>query len=1115
MFTLRSLTAAASSWIAVSTTLAQSPPPSDLRPAKLDSWAIVGAEVVPQPGEVIADAAVLLDDGVIVAVGPRSEIEIPPGTRVLDATGLKIYPGLIDATVMHASSDAAAAAVKESGAHWNERIVPQVDASRLPALDASKRKALRELGFTTAAVLPDRGILRGSGAVWPLGDDAVRPRLERGMMSAALEYGGDWQRGTYPGAFVGSTALLRQTLLDAAWHAECEARWASDPEGLEPPQAAAALAALADLVAGRQALLLRTESELQTLLAARIAEELGVDVIVAGSGLEFRRAAEVAATGLPLVMPLSFPEPPSADTPWQADATTLRDLLTWEQAPTNIKRLLAAGCTVALTADRLERVSQFPEKVREAMAAGLSFDEMLATLTTTPARLLGVDEIVGTIEPGKQADLVLVEGELFAEKSKVREVWVGGVRHEIAPKPVFALSGAVEVKLPDGSTRRMSLDPEAGKVEVTPAAEPVEAPEAEASDPPAAEAEAAAKPAAEPKAIAATAVRFLGDSLSMRIDGKVFGLEGSLRIAAVVVDGTLRGIAEAEDGTTIRFTAAAIEEAAAPEEGNAEGDVAVADAAAGDGDKPDAEPNGPRRGRGERAKAEPPDWTRPLPVPLGAFGLASAREPERVLFRAATLWTCGPSGVIESGDLLIEDGRIAYAGPRRDWSFAGDPPREVDLAGRHISPGLIDCHSHTGLFGGVNEATSNCTAEVRMSDAIDPDDIDWYRQLAGGLTAANQLHGSANPIGGQNSVVKIRWGDPAAAMRFEGAPAGIKFALGENVVRPRDRYPETRMGVEAFLDDCFEASRRLRIDQRKYEALSDEEKAHTMPPRPDLELEALAEILEGSRLVHCHSYRQDEILMLLRLAERHGFTIGTLQHVLEGYKVAEAIAAHGAGASSFSDWWAYKMEVMDAIPENGAIMDQVGVVVSFNSDSDEHARRMNTEAAKAVRYGGLTPERALLLVTLNPARQLRIDDRVGSLESGKDADLAVWSAPPLSSLARCEQTWVDGVLRFSLEEDARLAAESDQERMRLLAKAAGAKRSGGGAGGGPPGGGRGGPPGRGPMPTEFSPRARGMLTGQWLEQEEAMFELLRRGRDPMEAVAGGCGTEWMLEEAGR
>ncbi|MCI0674531.1 MAG: amidohydrolase family protein, partial [Phycisphaerales bacterium] len=307
---------------------------------------------------------------------------------------------------------------------------------------------------------------------------------------------------------------------------------------------------------------------------------------------------------------------------------------------------------------------------------------------------------------------------------------------------------------------------------------------------------------------------------------------------------------------------------------------------------------------------------------------------------------------------------------------------------------------------------------------------------AGGLTACNQLHGSANPIGGQNSVVKLKWGAARGAEDFPVADAlpGIKFALGENVKRSTGRYPNTRMGVETFIRDAFTAARDYRGEWERYNELPSNGRQGTMPPRRDLELDALVEILTNKRLVHCHSYRQDEILMLIRVADMFGFTIGTFQHVLEGYKVAEAIAKHGAGGSSFSDWWAYKIEVMDAIPYNGALMHKVGVLVSFNSDSDELARRMNTEAAKAVRYGGLAPHEALKFVTINPAKQLRIDHRTGSLEKGKDADFVIWSGDPLSTYTRCEQTWIEGALYFDLEADRRLRDDIERERQRIVQK---------------------------------------------------------------------------------
>ena len=1119
--------------------LGQVAPPAALHPADLDAWAIVGVEAIPSPGASIKNATIVIRDGVIEAIG--ADLAVPADCRVVDGKGLRAYPGLIEACAWLDSSDAATAASKGTAAHWNARVVPQVEVVTLVP-PAARRKELRELGFTSAAFHPDRGILRGSGAVWPLGDQPTRPRLERAMMAAAFEHGGDWDRATYPGAFVGATALMRQTLADARWHAECRERWSVDPTGLEPPIAASALEAMALVVAGEQRLLVRADDERQALVAAALAREMEVPLAITASGMEFRRLAEVAATKVPLVVPVAFPEPPEVDSPGQAAAQSLRDLLTWEQAPTNPKRLLAAGCEVSLTTDRLKSLPQFPERIRDAMAAGLTRDEVLAALTLAPARLLGIDDVVGSLEPGKQADLVLVEGELFAEDAKVREVWIGGARHEVAPRPVFALAGEVVLALPDGSTRRMRIDPEKGEVEVWPAApeaakegddeapaeppieggEPVPAPAPDVAPPIEGAANPDANPdakpdsprsPAKPRSVRATAVAVLGDTITMRLDGEPLGLVGPQRMSGVLIDGTLRLVAESEDGTVTRLaaTAAPAKDAAEGARSEPAAELAKGDDKAGEAANVDDASKGDEGGRKTAAKPAPPDWTRPLPVPLGEFGVLSPRAAERVLFRGATLWTCGAAGVVEGGDLLVEDGRIAYAGPRRAWRFEGDPPREVDLGGRHVTPGLIDCHSHTGLAGGVNEWTSNSTAEVRMVDALDADEIDWYRQLAGGLTAANQLHGSANPIGGQNSVVKIRWGEAIAAQPVEGAIPGIKFALGENVVRPKDRYPQTRMGVEAFLDDAFHAARRLRAEQLEHAALPDDEKARRMPPRPDLRLEALAEILEGRRLVHCHSYRQDEILMLLRLAERHGFTVGTLQHVLEGFKVADAIADHGAGASSFSDWWAYKMEVMDAIPENGAVMHRVGVLVSFNSDSDEHARRMNTEAAKAVRYGGLPPEEALWLVTINPARQLRIDHRVGSLEAGKDADFAVWSGPPLSSLSRCEQTWVDGILRFDVAEDARLAAEAEVERQKLLAKAALARASRGKGGGSRGGAGEGGPPGGAspgaPAPVEGF-RARGMLGSMWQAREDAMLDLVRRGLDPVQAMPGACGLEW-------
>ncbi len=361
--------------------------------------------------------------------------------------------------------------------------------------------------------------------------------------------------------------------------------------------------------------------------------------------------------------------------------------------------------------------------------------------------------------------------------------------------------------------------------------------------------------------------------------------------------------------------------------------------------------------------------------PAGEYGREGPPpQPEVLLLRGATIWTMDDAlGRIEGGDLLVERGRIRAVG--RGLQV---PPRALvlDVTGKHLTPGIVDAHSHTAIAGGLNEASHAVTSEVRIADVIDPTDINLYRQLAGGVTAALLLHGSANPIGGQSAVIKLRWGESAEGLLLADAPPGIKFALGENVKQSnwgdafRVRYPQTRMGVEQIFEDRFSAAREY-LEARRRQRKGDP------PLRRDLRLEALAEILEGKRLVHIHSYVQSEIAMFARLAERWGIRVATFQHVLEGYKVSEEIRRIGAGASSFADWWAFKFEVYDAIPHNAAMLTRAGVLTSINSDSNEHARRLNTEAAKAVRYGGLSEVEALALVTRNPAEQLGLGQRIG------------------------------------------------------------------------------------------------------------------------------------------
>ena len=400
---------------------------------------------------------------------------------------------------------------------------------------------------------------------------------------------------------------------------------------------------------------------------------------------------------------------------------------------------------------------------------------------------------------------------------------------------------------------------------------------------------------------------------------------------------------------------------------------------------------------------------------------AAAQEPPRTFaIMGGTLFTLGPQGTIEKGTILVKDGKIAAVGAQVDVP-SGLPV--VNATGLFVTPGLIDAHSHTAVEGSVNECTDNVTAEVRVADVLDHRDMDIYRNLAGGVTVVNVLHGSCNAIGGQNAVLKLRRGKTPEELLFKEAPRGIKFALGENPKRSNfsipgvRRYPRTRMGVEASLREAFQEAQAYKREWQEYQQKLKAGGERPLAPRRNLRLEELVDVLDGKVLVHAHCYRADEILMLLRVADEFGFKVRTFQHVLEGYKVASEIARHGAGASTFSDWWAYKMEAYDAIPYNAAIMAAHGVNVSLNSDSDELSRRLYWEAAKAVKYGGVSEDDALKMVTLNPAWQLGIDARVGSIEPGKDADLAVFNAHPFSPDARVEMTIIEGVAYFDRERD--------------------------------------------------------------------------------------------------
>ncbi|MCE2988534.1 MAG: amidohydrolase family protein [Burkholderiales bacterium] len=1021
--------------------------------------AITGARIVIAPGRVIERGTLVMKDGRITAVG--ADVPIPAGARVWKLDGRSVYAGFIDlasavgvpasmrpaapatppwmrqAAGMAANAPSptpAAATVRNAIGAQNRNVRADADVATQLDVRAEDAKALREQGFTTVLAVPAVGVFRGQSALVQL-IDGVDARAQVLQPRVAQHMGFDFERGfgpnaTYPNSMMGAIALARQSLYDARWYANAG-------KSGERAETNAALEALQAAISGKQSVVVHAESEQDYQRVARIRDEFGLRVTLLGNGYEYRRAAQLKQLGMPVIVPLNFPQAPEVENPDTAIDVALETLQHWEQAPSNPAYLERAGVTFALSTVGMRDTKEWLPQLRQAVKRGLSADTALAAVTTTPARWLGNAQL-GTLEIGKLANVTVASADLFTnDTAEVEVTFVEGKPHVAEAYQRFDARGTWKVSITGatdiarewkvaGTRARPTLTIDGQSCEIAVRARQVIAslPCRRVSAPGAA---AGAAPAAD---AAASAER------PAQAERQTF-------IAEAVGEGNnqLRGTMQTASGANITWTATRV---------------------------------APYTETTARPRTEEAPAALPTTYPYGAYGVSASSlpRPASVLIKNATIWTGGAAGRMARADMLVRDGKIAALGSNLN---APADALVIDAAGKHVTPGIIDAHSHTAVIGGVNESTSSITAEVRIGDVIDATDINIYRQLAGGVTAVNVLHGSANTIGGQNQVLKFRWGSEAEGLKLAGAMPGIKFALGENVKQSNwqgesgTRYPQTRMGVEQILRDGFSAARQY---QKRWQEHRANPKA-VPEPRRDLQLDTLVEILEKKRVVHIHSYRADEILMFVRVAQEYGFTVATFQHVLEGYKVADAMAAINAGGSTFSDWWAYKMEVYDAIPTNAALMQQAGVLTTLNSDSNELARRLNTEAAKVVRYGGargVSEEDALKMVTTNAAKQLRIDDRTGSLEVGKDADFVIWSASPLSTGVRAEQTWIEGRRYFDVQTDRELRAQAAAERQRLLAKALPARMarlvgppgSGAGAGGGAGMGGR--PPSEG----EFS-----------------------------------------------
>jgi imidazolonepropionase-like amidohydrolase len=704
----------------------------------------------------------------------------------------------------------------------------------------------------------------------------------------------------------------------------------------------------------------------------KIADEFEKDFIVIGNGDEYQRTSFLKESNFAVVLPINFPKPYDVTIPDAASMLSLQKMKHWEMAPSNPAKLVENGIFICLSTTDLEKKSDFLSNLRKAVSHGLDKQDALAALTTNPAELMEAGSLLGTLSKGKLANFIICSQDVF-ENGTILSNWVQGKQYTINSEAHFDPRGTYLSSTNDTLIIFGSIDNPKAKI-------------------------------VEDSTTIKMKFQKEGPHLTFNYD-----MNGIYSINTLYFDDKLEGQMYLPNGDVKKWSASPIEK----EETNK-----------------------------EEFKQKQEKKTGKLWFPNMGYGWEQKLKTKNTLFKNATVWTNENLGIAQNTDVAISNGKIILIGKNLigEEIFSKKEFETIDATNKHLTSGIIDEHSHIAISRGVNEGSQASSAEVSIQDVVNSDDINIYRQLSGGVTTSQLLHGSANPIGGQSALIKLRWGSSPQEMLFENADGFIKFALGENVKQAnwgdfeRIRFPQTRMGVEQVFYDHFLRARAYEKDWNNYNSLSSSAKRNTLTPREDLEMDAIVEILNSERFITCHSYVQSEINMLMHVGDSMGFTINTFTHILEGYKVADKMKTHNAGASTFSDWWAYKFEVNDAIPYNAAILAEMGVVTAINSDDAEMARRLNQEAAKTVKYGNMSQEEAWKTVTLNPAKLLHVDHRVGSIKEGKDADIVLWSANPLSVYAKVEQTYVDGKLYFDIEQDKQLKQRNKDERARLIQK---------------------------------------------------------------------------------
>jgi imidazolonepropionase-like amidohydrolase len=934
--------------------------------------AFTNATIYVTPTQVLTNGTLLIRNGKVVSTG--KSVKIPENSVVIDLQGKFIYPSFIDTYTdfgvekpKRESRQGRSPQYEASreGFYWNDHIMPEKNAIDSFKYDEKSAEALRKEGFGVVSTHIMDGIARGTGVLVALSDDGGD--AERIIDDASGQYFSFSKSLTssqsYPGSLMGAMALLRQMHYDADWYSKGNV--STKDRSLEA------------LIANKGEIsFFEAGNKSNDLRADKIGDLFNINYIIVGGGDEYEAIQSIKATQAKYIIPIDFPEAYDVSDPYMANFIVLEDMRAWNQAPMNPKVLSDNGVTFSLTTYKLKKPSEFTKNLKKSFSYGFDKTKALEALTTIPAQLLGASDKIGSLQSGRYANFLITSGLIFDKETVIYENWVQGNKNVLNDKDQKDIRGTYSMSV-GGKTYLLNISGKATKPKAKVTIGDTKYP---------------------------SKLSYTGNWLTLSFTDETTS-EIYRSTAIIAKEGSnFSGKIVLPNGIETSFLAVRTGEASEDATDTKDDDATAEDS--------------------EEKKEDEKDDEKPEIVPVTfpnvGYGFSEKPKAQDVLFKNATVWTSESSGILQETDVLVQNGKISKVGK----NLSSGAATVIDATGKHLTAGIIDEHSHIAALA-INEGGHNSSAEVSIADVVDPEDVDIYRNLAGGVTSIQILHGSANPIGGQSAIIKLKWGESADNLIYNNSPKFIKFALGENVKQSNwqsfSRFPQTRMGVEQLYVNYF--NRAKAYDTRKKSGQT---------YRYDEEMEVLSQILNGERFISCHSYVQSEINMLMKVAEHFNFKVNTFTHILEGYKVADKMKAHGVGASTFSDWWAYKFEVNDAIPYNAAIMAKQGLTVAINSDDGEMSRRLNQEAAKSIKYGGMTEEEAWKMITINPAKLLHLDNRVGSIKEGKDADLVLWSDHPLSVYAKAEKTLIEGIVYFDKEQDAQKRVAINSEKNKLI-----------------------------------------------------------------------------------